>query len=168
MILNSWFPCVNELTPLSLNMKLYFYFDKKIIFYCVTWLHLLFYFKTFCYSCIWVHFMKNFGYEVLEYHWLKERALSEYITWSYKAKAVTISANLNYVQPFPGLLSSFLSSIESKISEQGSQQVATVKSQTKFVNIPSTVFDIIIMWAEMKILKEKTKWTVKVLNGFHA
>ena len=89
--------------------------------------------------------MKNFGYEVLEYHWLKERALSEYITWSFKAKAVTISANMNYVQPFPGLLSSFLSSIESKISEQGSQQVATVKSQTKFVNIPSTVFDIIIM-----------------------
>ena len=58
--------------------------------------------------------MKNFGYEVLEYHWLKERALSEYITWSFKAKAVTISANMNYVQPFPGLLSSFLSSIKSK------------------------------------------------------
>ena len=76
---------------------------------------------------------------MLEYHWLKERALSEYITRSYKAKAVTISANMNYVQPFPGLLSSFLSSIESKIS------VATVKSQTKFVNIPSTVFDVIIM-----------------------
>ena len=82
---------------------------------------------------------------MLEYHWLKERALSEYITRSYKAKAVTISANMSYVQPFPGLLSSFLSSIESKISEQGSRQVATVKSQTKFVNIPSTVFDVIIM-----------------------
>ena len=56
-------------------------------------------------------------------------------TWhgAIKLNAVTISANLNYVQPFPGLLSSFLSSIESKISEQGSQQVATVKSQTKFV-----------------------------------
>lgn len=74
----------------------------------------------------------KFGYNA-RCHWLKECALSEYITWSYKAKAVTISANLNYVQPFPGLLSSFLSSIESKISEQGSQRVATVKSQTKFV-----------------------------------
>ena len=132
MILNSWFPCVNELTPLSLNMKLYFYFDKKIIFYCVTWLHLLFYFKTFCYSCIWVNFIKNFGYKVLFIGW---KSVLYQSTWhgAIKLNAVTISANLNYVQPFPGLLSSFLSSIESKISEQGSQQVATVKSQTKFV-----------------------------------
>ena len=39
-------------------------------------------------------------------HWLKERTLSEYKAYSL-AKAVTPSAKLYYVWPFPGLLFSF-------------------------------------------------------------
>ena len=57
-------------------------------------------------------------------HWLKEPALWEYGAKSW-AKAVTPSAKLYYVRPFPGLLSSFFSIIESEISEQASRQVAT-------------------------------------------
>ena len=44
------------------------------------------------------------------------------LSWT---KPVTPSAKLYHVWPFPGLLPSFLSLIESEISEQVSQQVAT-------------------------------------------
>ena len=41
------------------------------------------------------------------------------------AKAVTPSAKLYFVRPFPGPLFNFFSSIESEISEQASWQVVT-------------------------------------------
>ena len=68
-------------------------------------------------------FIIKFGYNARR-HWLKERALWEYRALSW-AKAVTPSAKLYYVKPFPGRPFSFFPIIESEISEQASRQVAT-------------------------------------------
>ena len=38
------------------------------------------------------------------------------------------------------------------------------RAEQRFVNMPSDVICVIITWAETKVLKEKTKWTVWVLN----
>ena len=40
------------------------------------------------------------------------------------------------------------------------------RTKKRFVNIPSAVSYVIITWAEAKILKEKTKWKVRVLKVF--
>ena len=65
------------------------------------------------------------GYNA-RYHWLKERVLLEYKTRSW-VKAVTPSAKLYYVRPFPELFPIFVlfscfSFIESDISEEGSRE----------------------------------------------
>ena len=52
----------------------------------------------------------KFGYNVRSHCW---------------AKAVTPSAKLLYVRPFPGLLSSLFSLMESEILEKASRQVTT-------------------------------------------
>ena len=39
-------------------------------------------------------------------------------------------------------------------------------TKQRFINMPGAVIDIIITWAETKILKEETKWTVRVLKVF--
>ena len=52
---------------------------------------------------LWNLFKIKLGYNA-RCHWLKERALLEYKTWSW---AFTLSAKLYYVRPFPRLLSSF-------------------------------------------------------------
>ena len=58
-------------------------------------------------------------------HWLKERALCSKLPWNW-AEAVTPSAKLYCVRPFPGLsLVFFFSVIESDISEEASQQIVT-------------------------------------------
>ena len=43
----------------------------------------------------------------------------------HRAKAVTPSAKLNHVRPFPGLFSSFFLLTESESSEQASREIAT-------------------------------------------
>ena len=48
------------------------------------------------------------------------------------AKAVTPSTKLCYVPPFPGLLSSFFSLIDSEFSEQANRQVATEEPKKYF------------------------------------
>ena len=39
-------------------------------------------------------------------------------------------------------------------------------TKQRFINMPGAVIDVIISWTETKILKEKTKWTVRVLKVF--
>ena len=68
------------------------------------------------------------------YYWTDARQLGIYLlnraqSW---AKAVTPSAKLYYVRPFPGLLFSFFPIIESEISEQASRQVATEEPNKGF------------------------------------
>ena len=46
----------------------------------------------------------------------------------------------------------------------GKKQQAETKP--RFVNMPASVIYVIKMWAEAKILKEKTNWTVRVLKVF--
>ena len=62
---------------------------------------------------------------------------------------------------------SFFFLIESEISEQASRQIAR-EEPNRFVNMPRAVIDVIITWAETKILKEKTKWTVRVSKVSHS
>ena len=63
----------------------------------------------------------KFGYNAGSL-WSEESALSGY---KHGAKAVTPSANLYFVRPFPGLFSSLFSLIESEIPEQARRQLAT-------------------------------------------
>ena len=39
-------------------------------------------------------------------------------------------------------------------------------NKKRFVNILSAVIDVTVIWIEMRILQEKTKWTVCILK-FH-
>lgn len=39
-------------------------------------------------------------------------------------------------------------------------------NKKRFVNIPSAVIDVTVIWIQIKILQEKTKWTVCILK-FH-
>ena len=43
---------------------------------------------------------------------------------------------------------------ESEISEQSSRQIALEEPKQRFVNMPGAVIDVIITWAETKILKK--------------
>ena len=58
----------------------------------------------------------KFGCDV-RFHWLIERAESEYKTRSW-AKAVTPSANFYYVRPFSGLLYRFFSKLKVKFQSK--------------------------------------------------
>ena len=55
-----------------------------------------------------------------------------YESVEHRAKAVTPSAKLNHVRPFPGLFSSFFSLIESEIFEQASREIATEEPTNVF------------------------------------
>ena len=102
-----------------------------------------------------IYIIIKFGYNTY-CHWLKERALWDYRAWNW-AKAVTPSAKLYYVRPFPGLLSSF-SFVNWKWNFGTSEQ--------RFAKMPGAVIYVTVTWAETKILKDKTKWTVRVLKVF--
>ena len=71
------------------------------------------------------HFSLNSEASRLVFAWLKSNMANKICVLQKKKKAVTPSAKLYYVRPFPGLLSSFFRRlIESEISEQASRQVA--------------------------------------------
>ena len=73
----------------------------------------------------------KFGYDV-RFHWLIERAESEYKTRSW-AKAVTPSANFYYVRPFSGLLYRFFSSIK-KWNFRASEPASSIRwTKERFV-----------------------------------
>lgn len=82
----------------------------------------------------------------------------------YWLKAVTPICT--YVWLFPSLLSDLFSLIESKILEQSRPASSNRRTKERFVDMPSPIIDIIVTWAETKILKEKMKWTVQVLKVF--
>ena len=105
-------------------------------------------------------FIMKVGYNA-RYHWLKERVLLEYKTRSW-VKAVTPSAKLYYVRPFFKLLSSFFSLIENDIFRTSEPGSSNRKTKPRFLNMPNAVIYVTITWTETRILKEKTKWTVRV------
>ena len=99
---------------------------------------------------LWNLFKIKLGYNA-RCHWLKERALLEYKTWSW---AFTPSAKLYYVRPFPRLLSGFF--IVSWKGNFVTSETASSNRRTeqRFVNIPSAVIYLIRTWAETKILTD--------------
>ena len=93
--------------------------------------------------------------------------LSVATSWIEAKKARHFCDLLVQLRLFPGNLSSFLSLVNWKWNF-GTRVPASSNRRTKkrFVNIPSAVSYVIITWAEAKILKEKTKWKVRVLKVF--
>ena len=67
---------------------------------------------------------------------------------------------------FPVFSLDLFSWIESKILEQSRPASSNRRTKERFVDMPSPIIDIIVTWAETKILKEKMKWTVQVLKVF--
>ena len=102
-----------------------------------------------CSKSSWIpQFVINFGFSVRCY-WLK-----------------AVTPICTYVRLFPSLLSDLFSLIESKILEQSRPASSNRRTKERFVDMPSPIIDIIVTWAETKILKEKMKWTVQVLKVF--
>ena len=90
-----------------------------------------------------------------------ERACTIRVENKYlEGKAVMSSAKLYFVWPFPGLLSSFFSRNFGTSESANSNR----RAKERFVNMPSAIIDIILTWAKTKILKEKTKWTLRILK----
>ena len=77
------------------------------------------------------------------------------------------SANLHYILTFRKLLSSFF--VNQKWNFETSKPASSNRrTQQRFVNMPGTVLDVTITWAEMKILKEKNEMDSLCFKGFLA